>query len=324
MPRSSAVRKRYCGQVSAKIDSPWPRAQRICSTASRPDTCTIRIGTSTSCDERDRAVRGLALDQHRSRVRVPARRRATRGFQAPRQPLDAVGVLRVHHRHRPVAPRDVQHVEDLAVVELQVVVRHVDLERRVARGDQFRQFPLKDVGRRIADDQVERVVDARLPVGAPVIVVDRRAQRMPLHLRRERNDRRRAAARRRTRAGLEVVGHPRRRRHRLVEVAVAVDSAGQHVAPRRVDVARAARQALAQRDDAPVAHADVGPLRVGRGDYESVPDDEVEGAAHVLHLDEPGRVRRRSAAASQQEADQIGAKIGANPGCFWRQSCLAL
>jgi len=38
-------------------------------------------------------------------------------------------------------------------------------------------------------------------------------------------------------------------------------------------VARAARQAFAQRDDAAVAHADVCPLRIGRRDHHAVPDD---------------------------------------------------
>ncbi|MNE53624.1 hypothetical protein D3C80_1483610 [compost metagenome] len=47
-PSESAVRNRYCGQVSAYTFNPWLWAQRICSTASRPDTCTISIGTSTS------------------------------------------------------------------------------------------------------------------------------------------------------------------------------------------------------------------------------------------------------------------------------------
>ncbi len=103
-----------------------------------------------------------------------------------------------------------------------------------------------------------------------------------------------------------------------------VDAARQHVASRRVDVADSG-QTLAKSDHAPIAHADVGPLRVRRGDYKSVSDDQIEGAAHVLHM-EGTRERAPGAGLPQRgkRSDQIGVKIGANPGCFWRQSCLAL
>ena len=47
-------------------------------------------------------------------------------------------------------------------VEVEVVVGHVDLERRVALADQCRQLARDDVGRRVADDQVEGVVDVGL------------------------------------------------------------------------------------------------------------------------------------------------------------------
>jgi len=120
--------------------------------------------------------RGLALDQHRPRMGVEARRGAAGRLEALGQPLDAVGVLGVDHRHRTVLARDGQHIEDLAVVELQVVVGHVDLERRVALGDQRRQFFVEHRRRRIADDQVEGVVHVRPALGAAVVVVDRSAQ----------------------------------------------------------------------------------------------------------------------------------------------------
>src|SRR5713226_76518 len=45
--RSSAVKVMYCGQVSACTGKERCRAQRTCSIASLPDTCTIKIGTPT-------------------------------------------------------------------------------------------------------------------------------------------------------------------------------------------------------------------------------------------------------------------------------------
>jgi len=101
---------------------------------------------------------------------MKARRGAAGGFQAACQPLDAVGVLGVHHGHRAVLARHRQHVQDLAVVEFEIVIGHVDLERGVALGDQRGQLFGQHLGRRVADDQVEGVVDMRLAVGAAVVV----------------------------------------------------------------------------------------------------------------------------------------------------------
>ncbi len=224
----------------------------------------------------DGAVRGLALDQHRPRVGMKARRGAAGGFQPLGQPLDAVGVLGMDHRHRAVLARDRQHVEDLAVVELQVVVGHVDLERGVALGDQCRQFLFQHRRRRVADDQVEGVVHMRLALGAAVVVVDRGAQRLALHLRGERDHGRGAAAGRRARAGVEIVGHARRRRHRLVEVAMRVDAAGRDDAAGRIDLARGRRQALRQRDDAPAGDADVAVEDIGCSGHARMAHDEIE------------------------------------------------
>ena len=89
-----------------------------------------------------------------------------------------------------------------------------------------------------------------------------RATRPPFRLRGEWNHRGGAAARRRTRAGLEVVGHAHRLGHRLVEVAMGVDSARQDIAARGVDFTRAALQPLAERRDSSAMHADVAALHV--------------------------------------------------------------
>ena len=66
----------------------------------------------------------------------------------------------------PCSPRDRQHVEDLAVVELHVVVGHVDLERGVALARSAPAVPAPAPRRRVAHDQVEGVVDVGAALGA--------------------------------------------------------------------------------------------------------------------------------------------------------------
>jgi hypothetical protein len=92
------------------------------------------MGTSTSSASamaRCVASRSTSIG---ARMGMKARRGAARGFEPLGEPLDAVGVLGMQHGHCAVLARDVQHVEDLAVVELHVVVGHVDLERGEALG----------------------------------------------------------------------------------------------------------------------------------------------------------------------------------------------
>lgn len=96
-----------------------------------------------------------------------------------------------------------------------------------------------------------------------------------------------------------------------------VHAAGQHVPAGGVDLPRAALKSFSERDDAAAAHADVGPLRVRRGDHNSIPDDEIEGVAHDLHV-EVGAMR--AAFAAMRESTRLHVTIGANPTCFWRQS----
>ena len=202
----------------------------------------MRMGTSTSsASEMARCVasRSTSIGRACAWKRGAVRPAASSFFVSHSM---AVGVLGVDHRHRAVLPRHRQHVEDLAVVELQVVVGHVDLERRVALADQRRQFLVQHLRRRVADDQVEGVVDMRLAFGAMVIVGHRGAQRLALVLRSERNHRGGAAAGRAARAAVEVIGHAQRRRHRLVEVAVRIDAARRDDPAGGVDLALAGRQ----------------------------------------------------------------------------------
>ncbi len=129
----------------------------------------------------------------------------------------------------------------------------------------------------------------RLAFGAPVIVIDRSAQRLALGLRRKRDHRRRAAAGCRTRAGLEVVGHLHRRRHRLVEVAVGIDTARGHDTACRIDLLPTRRQIGTQADDAAAPDADVSREAVAGRRHLGAPHDQIEG--EITHLRLPDGAR---------------------------------
>ena len=268
MPRSSAVRNRYCGQVSAKIVRPC---------AARPADLLDRLAARHVHDQdrhvdqfgqRDRAVRGFALDQHRPRMR---RGSAARCGRRPRAAAWSASRCSRRSRRgsspsRRARRATVEHVEDLAVVELQVVVGHVDLERGVALGDQRRQFLVQHRRRRVADDQVEGVVDMRpclrraggsrrrrraatAPLacaanGITVVVPPQAAERVPLS----------KSSAMRTGGG---IGWSRWQWR--------VDAAGRDDAAGGVDLARRGGQALRQRDDAPAGDADVAVEGVARG-----------------------------------------------------------
>jgi hypothetical protein len=182
----------------------------------------------------------------------------------------------VDHDHRALAPRQRQHVEDLAVVELQLVIGHVDLERSVAVAHQGRQLLPQHLLGRVGDDQVKGVVDHRLALAAAMIILHRRAQRLALLLAGERNHGGGAAMRRRDRAGMEIVAELERRRHRLIEMDMGVDPARQHVAPRGVDLVRARAELAAQRRDPALLDPDIALEHIrGRG-RARIANDSVE------------------------------------------------
>ena len=206
------------------------------------------------------------------------------GLQTARKPLDAVGVFGVNHGHGTVLPGHRQHIEDLTIVELEVVVGHVDLERRVALRDQLGQLALQHVGRRIAHDQVKGVVHMGLALGSAVVVLHRCAQRLSLVLGRKRDDGGGASAGGRAGTGVEVVRHAHRRRHGLIQVAVGVHAARRHDAATRVDFAHPGGQRRTNLDDTSLVHADVAIKAVTGGRDARVAHHEVEGgrAGHGL------------------------------------------
>ena len=157
-------------------------------------------------------MRGLSLGDLRAGGGVELRRHIARALEPFGQPADAVGVLRMDHDQGALVSCQREHVKDLAVAQLERVVGHVDLERCVAVADERGQLLTQNLRRRIGDDEVKRVIDEGLAIGAAMIVGDRFAEALALHLGRERHQRRRAAACRRPRSAGEVVGHDRTRR----------------------------------------------------------------------------------------------------------------
>ena len=113
-----------------------------------------------------------------------------------------------------------------------------------------------------------------------VIGTQRRAQRLALFLQAEGQDGGVAAEKRRARAALEIVGHHDPLAGGLRDVDMAVDTAGQDVAAGGVDLLRPARQRLADLDDPPVAHTEIGREDIrSRGDRAAA-NDEVEALVH--------------------------------------------
>ena len=192
------------------------------------------------------------------------------------QPADAVGVLRMDHHQRALVSCQREHVKDLAVAQLERVVGHIDLERCVAVADERGQLLTQDLRGRIGDDKVKRVIDEGLAIGAAMVVGDRFAEALALHLGRERHQRRRPAACRRPRSAGEVVGHNRLVPGRLVEMAVRIDPAGQHQETICVDFASAGWKINGECGDPAVAHSDVGSEHVGGGGCRPSADNEIE------------------------------------------------
>ena len=196
--------------------------------------------------------------------------------QAARDPGDHRVVLGVHRDHRPLAPREAQEVEHLAVVQTQQRVGHEQLERGVAVPDQRRQLFRHDRLARIGHDHVEGVVDHRL-LRPLAVVGDHLAHRLAAMLGGERDHRGRAAERRRDRAGVEVVGVPDAHARELLDVAVAVDPARQHQpARRRRSPARARGRSSASATMRPPRTPTSARKRVRRGDNGAVADDQIE------------------------------------------------
>ena len=232
--------------------------------------------------QRNGAVRGLPFRKGRPRrgvmpgLGVPCRQ------QPAGLPRDGVAVLRVHEDDGPEAGGGGEDVEHLAVGQLQRLVGHVDLQRRAALRDQIRQVLAQHGLGGIRHDEMEPVVDEGPALGRAVIAGHDVAQALSPVLRGKGHHGRRPSAGRRHAAREEVVGRHESARRSLGDVAVRVDAAGHDEAAGRVDLPAARPEALAQRRDAPVAHADVEAPRLGVGHHRAAANDKIESLRHGL------------------------------------------
>jgi hypothetical protein len=126
----------------------------------------------------------------------------------------------------------------------------------------------------VGDDEVEGVVEKGIALGAAVIIEDRFAQTLTLHLGSEGHKRRRSAAR--AGAALEAVGHHRIVPGRLIEMAMRVHAAGQHKEASSLDLPSARGQVGGERRNPAVAHADVSAEDIDRRHRCPASDDQVE------------------------------------------------
>jgi len=109
-----------------------------------------------------------------------------------------------------------------------------------------------------------------------VVILYHRAQRLPAQRHGEGDDRGVPAAGRRDAPGAEVVGRLDAPVGLLVEVAVAVDAAGQDEHIRGVDLVCAGSEIAAQRRYPAAPHAHVAADRIGRGHHRAAPDYQIE------------------------------------------------
>src|SRR5438477_2631731 len=123
-------------------------------------------------------------------------------------------------------------------------------------------------------------------------------------LRREWNHRRGAAKRGRHRRAVEIVGAHDPGRGFLLDMAMAVDRAGQDELAAGVDVTRAGREPLTERNDRSAAHADVALRRIGGGRDRAVADHQIV-VGHPMFL----VIVRSSATGQSPEERHSGHEI---------------
>ena len=160
-----------------------------------------------------------------SRPGVVSGRGEAGGEQRLGAPGDGVVVLAMDGDEAPERAGGGEHAEELAIVQAQRIVGEEHLEAADPAGDDARQFG-EHLVRRVGDDLVERVVDHGL-AGAAAIFVERGPDRVALELGREADDRGRAAGEGRAAAGFPGFLVGAAAFLQLLDMAMAVDAAGQ-------------------------------------------------------------------------------------------------
>jgi hypothetical protein len=143
----------------------------------------------------------------------------------------------VHHGHRALALGGCECPDDLSVIQLQIVIGHIDLERGhpLVRHQPTQLWPDNLLGR-VAENHVKRVIDQSLAGGALVVIGEDIDQALTPELAGERNDRGGAARRCGRRPRTEIVRTDRAIVTRLVNMAMRVDPARCDQTPTRVDL----------------------------------------------------------------------------------------
>jgi len=228
---------------------------------------------------RDQPREGFRLAHARMRDGVEFRRGIAVLDQPLAHPRDHAVVLGMHAHHRVVVARGLQHVEQLLVVDLEPVVGHEHLERGVAGLHQRRDFLRQHLLARVGEDHVEGVIHHRAALRILVILVHHGLQAHADVLRGKRDHCGGAAVGGRRRCALERVGVHQAGGRKLLDVAVAVDAAGQHQFAARVDLLFALVETFGDGRDGRSADADIGLHGVGRGRHRAAADHEIEGFA---------------------------------------------
>jgi len=250
--------------------------------------------------QHDRAVRRLAFEQARARIRVVLRVGLAARQVLLHEHVDGDAVLGVHHDHRAVLRGGLHGAKNLSVIAVEDArVGHEQLET----GDALVVDEIRHVFQRLlvdaADDLVERVVDRAVAAGFAVPFGQAQLHVLVVSLQRHVDDGGHAAPRRGDGASLERVDG-RGAAEGQLHVRVHVDAAGHHILPLRVDhlvgghAHRVGLSARVERGDDLAVDEHVLFVATGRADDGAVLD---ERAGHVglllLSLFSGGRVRGR-------------------------------
>ena len=226
---------------------------------------------------------------------MPARSRAL-GHEA-----DGVVALRVHHHQRALAARDLEHLEQLAVVQDEIVIGHEHLEGGVPGLHEGWQLLAEHLGRRLSDDEMKADIDVALPLRLSAVLLNAFAQRRALDLERERQDAGVAARGSRRRARGEVVRRLDVRPGRLGEMDVAVDPARHDEKARGVNLTACALDLLGNRGNPAGADADIGAGRVRRCDHRTAANGDIKLRHRALRVFSSAREATRNAVRASRD-----------------------
>ncbi len=187
--------------------------------------------------------------------------------------------------HPALRPRDLHHLQNGGIVQLDVVSRE-NLDRTVTQPDQRRQIVVETRNGWIGDRDVKGVVDHRPTSRAGGVVRHGVTQRLALGLCGKGNHAGRAPHRRRPRGRFERVGVHQAHAGHLFDMGMDIDTTGHHQPPGCVDHPISRAKIAPHRHNLTLAHRDLKDLRPGCRHDGSAPDHQI---VPVLHLSSPRR-----------------------------------